>query len=303
MTERLPTYGGQAVIEGVMMRGSQTMAIAVRDPKGQIQLHTQPLGKIYRGRMSKVPFLRGLLGLWDALGLGMQSLTYSANVAAGEEVKIEGGAMWLTMSVSLLFGIALFFLAPAAAGAGVDYLLHTFGAASTGTAGWVGNLAEGLIRLCLIVGYIWAIGFIPDIKRLYGYHGAEHKAINAFEAGAPLTPESVAKFPLEHPRCGTAFLLVVVVLSILLFSLLGPLPFGTRLVSRVVLVPVLAAIAYEYLRFTARYISNPFIRAIVAPNLLMQRLTTREPGLKMLEVSIAAFEAMRRQESNAELVL
>ena len=303
MTERLPTYGGQAVIEGVMMRGSQTMAIAVRDPKGQIQLHTQPLGKIYRGRMSKVPFLRGLLGLWDALGLGMQSLTYSANVAAGEEVKIEGGAMWLTVSVSLLFGIALFFLAPAAAGAGVDYLLHTFGAASTGTAGWVGNLAEGLIRLCLIVGYIWAIGFIPDIKRLYGYHGAEHKAINAFEAGAPLTPESVAKFPLEHPRCGTAFLLVVVVLSILLFSLLGPLPLGTRLISRVGLVPVLAAIAYEYLRFTARYISNPFIRAIVAPNLLMQRLTTREPDLQMLEVSIAAFEAMRRQESNAELVL
>jgi len=303
MTERLPTYGGQAVIEGVMMRGSQTMAIAVRDPKGQIQLHTQPLGKIYRGRMSKVPFLRGLLGLWDALGLGMQSLTYSANVAAGEEVKIEGGAMWLTVSVSLLFGIALFFLAPAAAGAGVDYLLHTFGAASTGTAGWVGNLAEGLIRLCLIVGYIWAIGFIPDIKRLYGYHGAEHKAINAFEAGAPLTPESVAKFPLEHPRCGTAFLLVVVVLSILLFSLLGPLPLGTRLISRIGLVPVLAAIAYEYLRFTARYISNPFIRAIVAPNLLMQRLTTREPDLQMLEVSIAAFEAMRRQESNAELVL
>jgi len=303
MTERLPTYGGQAVIEGVMMRGSQTMAIAVRDPKGQIQLHTQPLGKIYRGRMSKVPFLRGLLGLWDALGLGMQSLTYSANVAAGEEVKIEGGAMWLTVSVSLLFGIALFFLAPAAAGAGVDYLLHTFGVASTGTAGWVGNLAEGLIRLCLIVGYIWAIGFIPDIKRLYGYHGAEHKAINAFEAGAPLTPESVAKFPLEHPRCGTAFLLVVVVLSILLFSLLGPLPLGTRLISRIGLVPVLAAIAYEYLRFTARYISNPFIRAIVAPNLLMQRLTTREPDLQMLEVSIAAFEAMRRQESNAELVL
>jgi uncharacterized protein YqhQ len=301
MTERLPTYGGQAVIEGVMMRGSQTMAIAVRDPKGQIQLHTQPLGKIYRGRMSKVPFLRGLLGLWDALGLGMQSLTYSANVAAGEEVKIEGGAMWLTMSVSLLFGIALFFLAPAAAGASVDYLLHTFGVASTGTAGWVGNLAEGLIRLCLIVGYIWAIGFIPDIKRLYGYHGAEHKAINAFEAGAPLTPESVAKFPLEHPRCGTAFLLVVVVLSILLFSLLGPLPLGTRLISRIGLVPVLAAIAYEYLRFTARYISNPFIRAIVAPNLLMQRLTTREPDLQMLEVSIAAFEAMRRQESGEEV--
>lgn len=302
MNEKLPTYGGQAVIEGVMMRGSQAMAIAVRDPKGQIQLHTRPLAKIYRGRMSKLPFLRGLLGLWDALGLGMQGLTYSANVAAGEEVKIEGGTLWLTATVSLLLGIGLFFAAPAAAGAGVDYLLHAvFGAVSSETAGWVGNLAEGLIRLGLIVGYVWAIGFIPDIKRLYGYHGAEHKTINAFEAGAPLTPESAATFPVEHPRCGTAFLLVVVVLSILLFSLLGPLPLVARLISRVVLVPPLAAIAYEYLRFTARHISNPFIRVIVAPNLLMQRLTTREPDLKMLEVAIAAFETMRKTESGEEV--
>ncbi|HLF02383.1 MAG TPA: DUF1385 domain-containing protein [Anaerolineales bacterium] len=297
MIEKLPTYGGQAVIEGVMMRGSQALAIAVRDPKGEIQLNTKPLGNLYRGRLSKLPLVRGLLGLWDALGLGMQALTYSANIAAGEEVKVEGPTMWGTVALSLLFSIGLFFLAPAAAGAGVDYLLKdALGSVSTETAGWVGNLAEGLIRLCLIVGYIWAIGFIPDIKRLYGYHGAEHKTINAFESGAPLTPESVAQFPLEHPRCGTAFLLVVVVLSILIFSLLGPLDWPVRLASRVLLVPVLAAIAYEYLRFTARYMSNPFIRAIVAPNLLMQRLTTREPDLKMLEVSIAAFEAMRKQE-------
>ena len=224
MAEKLPIYGGQAVLEGVMMRGSQAMAVAVRDPKGEIQVHTQPLGNLYRGRFSKIPFLRGLLGLWDALGLGMQSLTYSANVAGGEEIKVEGPAMWGTVAMSLTFGIALFFLAPAAAGAGVEYLSRTIAGSTGEAAGWVGNLAEGLIRLFLIVGYIWAIGFIPDIKRLYGYHGAEHKTINAYEAGAPLTPESVAKFPLEHPRCGTAFLLVVVILSVLLFSLLGPLP-------------------------------------------------------------------------------
>jgi uncharacterized protein YqhQ len=157
-------------------------------------------------------------------------------------------------------------------------------------------LAEGLIRLALIIGYIWAIGFIPDIKRLFGYHGAEHKVINAFEANAPLTPESATKFPLEHPRCGTAFLLVVVVFSIILFSLLGPLPLFWRLVSRIVLVPVLAGVAYEYLRFTARHISNPLVRLLVIPNLAMQKLTTREPDLKMLEVSIAAFEAMRKEE-------
>ncbi|MBM4423973.1 MAG: DUF1385 domain-containing protein [Chloroflexi bacterium] len=300
MTERLPTYGGQAVIEGVMMRGSQALAVAVRDPSGNIQLRTEPLSNLYRGRLNKVPFLRGLLGLWDALGLGMKSLMYSANVAAGEEVKIEGGAMWATVLFSLALSIGLFFLLPAAAGAGVEWGSRAlFGAAPTGAIGWVGNLAEGLIRLALIVGYVWGIGFIPDVKRLYGYHGAEHKTINAFEAGAPLTPESVAQFPLEHPRCGTAFLLVVVVLSILIFSVLGPLPLATRLISRLLLVPVLAAIAYEYLRFTARYISNSFIRVIVAPNLLMQRLTTREPDLQMLEVSIAAFETMRKTEGEA----
>src|SRR3990172_5167852 len=294
MTEKLPIYGGQAVIEGVMMRGSKTRAGAVRDPKGAIQIHTQPLGRWYRGRFSKIPFLRGLLGLWDALGLGMQSLTFSAGVAGGEEVKLEGPAVWGTVAVSLAFAIGLFFLAPAAAGAGVDYLFVP--ALGQGAAGWVGNLSEGLIRLAFIVGYIWAIGFIPDIKRLYGYHGAEHKTINAYEAGAPLTPESVAGYPLEHPRCGTAFLLVVVLLSILIFALLGPLPLAPRLLSRIILVPALAAVAYEYLRFTARHISNPFIRALVAPNLAMQRLTTREPDLNMIEVAIAAFEEMRKQE-------
>lgn len=297
MTEKLPTYGGQAVIEGVMMRGAQAVAIAVRDPKGQIQLECKPLGNIYKGQWAKIPFLRGVLGLWDALGLGMQALTYSANVAAGEDVKLEGPAMWGTVALSLTFGISLFFLAPAAAGAGVDYLLHAvFGTVTPDAAGWIGNLAEGLIRLVLILGYIWTIGFIPDIKRLYGYHGAEHKTINAFEAGAPLTPDSVAQYPLEHPRCGTAFLLVVVVLSILLFSLLGPLPLFWRFASRILLVPVLAGIAYEYLRFTARYISNPLVRLIVIPNLLMQRLTTREPDKQMLEVAIAAFEKMRGEE-------
>ncbi len=303
MSEKLPIYGGQAVLEGVMMRGSQALAVAVRDPQGRIQLHTKPLGKLYRGPFSKVPFLRGLLGLWDALGLGMQSLTFSANVAAGEETALEGPAMWGTIAVSLAFGIGLFFLAPAAAGAGVEWLLHTFGGqAATGSAGWVGNLAEGLIRLALIIGYVWVIGFVPDIKRLYGYHGAEHKTINAYEAGAPLTPESVAQFPLEHPRCGTAFLLVVVVLSVLVFSLLGPLPLTLRLASRLLLIPLLAAVAYEYLRFTAKYIANPVVRVLVAPNLAMQRLTTREPDMQMLEVAIAAFEKMRGMEAGGAQV-
>lgn len=298
MTEKLPVYGGQAVLEGVMMRGATTMAVAVRDPKGDIQIQTRDLGNIYRSRYSRLPFVRGLLGLWDALGLGMQSLTFSANVATGDDEKLEGATLWGTVALSLALALGLFFLAPAAVGAGVEYgYQRLIGEGLASPAGWVGNLAEGVIRLLLIIGYVWAIGFMPDIRRLYGYHGAEHKTINAFEAGAPLTPEAVAKFPLEHPRCGTAFLLVVVILSILIFSLLGPLPLLTRLASRLALVPVLAAIAYEYLRFTARYISNPFIRFIVSPNLAMQRLTTREPDLHMIEVAIRAFEEMRKKES------
>jgi uncharacterized protein YqhQ len=284
-------YGGQAVIEGVMMRGTRAMAVAVRAPDKEVVVHVQPLSPIYRGRFSKIPFLRGLLGLWDALGLGWRALSYSANVAGGEEVKFEGPVAYGTMAVSLIFGLGLFFLAPAG--------LASLGETWLGLNPWLGSLLEGLVRLGLIIGYLWAIGFMPDIRRLFGYHGAEHKTIHAFEAGAELTPESVARFPLEHPRCGTAFLLTVVVFSILLFAALGPLPLWARLVSRIVLIPVVAGIAFEYIRFTARHLSNPLVRVLIIPNLALQRLTTREPDTSMLEVAICAFKAMRSQEEVA----
>jgi uncharacterized protein YqhQ len=193
--------------------------------------------------------------------------------------------------VSLIFGLGLFFLAPAG--------LASLGETWLGLNPWLGSLLEGLVRLGLIIGYLWAIGFMPDIRRLFGYHGAEHKTIHAFEAGAELTPESVARFPLEHPRCGTAFLLTVVVFSILLFAALGPLPLWARLVSRIVLIPVVAGIAFEYIRFTARHLSNPLVRVLIIPNLALQRLTTREPDTSMLEVAICAFKAMRSQEEVA----
>jgi len=295
MSNQLQFYGGQAVLEGVMMRGTKAMSVAVRAPDGGIRILTEPLGNLYRGSIKKIPFVRGVIGLWDALGLGMKSLAFAAQVVSGEEIKMDSKAMSGAVIISLTFAVGLFFLVPAFVGAGVEYFFGT-------SSGWIGNFAEGLIRLSLVIGYIWAIGFMPDIKRLYGYHGAEHKTINAFEAGAELTPHTVARFPLEHPRCGTAFLLVVVVLSILFFSLLGPLPITTRLVSRLLMVPILAGIAFEYLRFTAKYISNPFIRLIVAPNLLMQRLTTREPDLEMLEVAITSFNAMREKEKEEEVV-
>ena len=289
MSERLPTYGGQAVIEGVMMRGAQSVAVAMRAPNQEIVIHTEPLSSIYQSQISKIPFLRGLIGLWDALGLGMRALTISANTQTGEDEKLEGPQLYLSLGGAFLFGIGLFFLAPAAVGQLAERWL--------GWNAWVGNVLEGLLRLALLIGYVWAIGLIPDIRRVFAYHGAEHKTINAFEAGVELTPETVETFSIEHPRCGTAFLLTLVIFSILLFSLLGPLPMAWRLVSRILFLPVLAGVAYEYIRWTARHMDAPLVRWIVKPNLALQRLTTREPSRDMLEVAIAAFKAMRAKDS------
>ena len=293
MNERLQTYGGQAVIEGVMMRGAQGVAIAMRAPDNRIVIHTEPLSGIYRNKWLKLPFLRGVIGLWDALGLGMRALTISANIQTGEDQKIEGPALYLTMAFSLALGIGIFFLAPA--------LVGQLGERYLGLNSWWSNLLEGLIRLIFLVAYIWGVGKIDEIKRVFAYHGAEHKTINAFEAGVELTPENVARFPLEHTRCGTAFLLTLVLLSILLFSLFGPLPILWRLVSRVLMLPILAGIAYEYIRWTARHLNSKVVRWLVKPNLALQHLTTRTPTADMLEVSIAAFNAMKSRET--ELVL
>jgi uncharacterized protein YqhQ len=285
---RVPSYGGQAVIEGVMMRGAHNVVIAMRTPNQEIIIHKEVLGGIYKSRLTKIPFLRGLIMLWDALGLGMRALTLSANTQTGEDEKLEGPVLYLTLGGSLLFAIALFFLAPAALGQLSERFL--------GLNAWLGNLVEGLVRLGLLILYIYSIGRIPDIQRVFAYHGAEHKTINTFEAGVELTPENVARFSVEHPRCGTAFMLTLVVLSILLFSLLGPLPTVWRLASRVLLLPVLAGMAYEYVRWTANHLNSSLVRSIVRPNLALQHLTTREPSLDMLEVSIAAFQSLLAEE-------
>ena len=288
MEERLPSYGGQAVIEGVMMRGTCSVAMAMREPGGEIRIYSEPLSGIYHSKITRIPFLRGLIALWDALGLGMRLLTISANTQTGEDQKIEGPALYGTLGFSLLLGIGLFFLLPA----GLGQLAEKF----LGFSAWWSNLLEGIIRLGLLVGYIAAVGQIPEIQRVFAYHGAEHKTINAFEAGAELTPDCVAQYSLEHPRCGTAFLLTLVLLSVILFSLLGPLPFAWRLATRVLLIPVLAGVAYEYIRWTAHHLNSPFVRAIIKPNLALQHLTTREPSTDMLDVAIHAFQEMYRKE-------
>lgn len=289
MEDKLILYGGQAVIEGVMMRGRRAVAVAMRAPDGKIVTQTEALGTIYKSRMVKIPFVRGLIMLWDSLGLGMRFLTLSTNTQIGEDEKLEGPALYLTLGLTLLVAIGVFFLAPAGVGWLSEHFLH-WGA-------WWSNLLEGVIRFLFLIGYIWAIGFAPDIRRVFAYHGAEHKTINAYEAGAELTPDSVARFPLAHARCGTAFLLTLVVLSLLFFTVLGPLPLLWRLLSRILMIPVLVGVAYEYLRWTANHLSSPIVRLIVKPNLALQSLTTREPDPDMLEVAISAFQTMRRAEA------
>ncbi len=292
-----------------MMRGSKAVAVAVRDPKGQIVIHSEPLNAhVYGGPIARLPFLRGLTMLWDSLVLGMRSLMFSADVATGSAgtgmlvtqvpaspilgadvaegdsarpSAFEGPVMWGTLLVSLAFSIGLFFVIPK--------LLAQLVQRWTSSIVW-GLGAEGALRLGLFIGYIWLIGFLPDIRRVFGYHGAEHKSINAYEAGAPLTVEDVRPFTTAHARCGTAFLLTVVVLSILVFAPLAKLPLGWGLIARILLIPVIAMLSYEFIRFSARHINNPLMRAIITPSLALQSLTTRPPDDSMIEVAIAALK-------------
>lgn len=289
MKEKMPAYGGQAVIEGVLMRGANAVAMANRSPEGEIVVNQEKLTGIYTSKIRKIPFLRGLIILWDALGLGMRYLTVSANIQTGEDEKLEGPALFLTLALSIALGIGIFFLLPAL----ISGLIAKF----TTISPWVVNLFEGFLRLAILIVYLWLIGKMPDIKRVFMYHGAEHKTINAFEAGAELTPTTVKKYSLEHPRCGTSFILTLVLLSIILFSLFGPLPLHWRLISRILMIPVLAGIAYEYIRLLSKHLDSPFVRFIIKPNLALQRLTTREPSEEMLEVSIKAFDTMYAMEN------
>lgn len=292
---KMPSYGGQAVIEGVMMRGKKAVAMAVRSPQGEIVMFDEQLPEVYRSVWFRTPFVRGVLSLWDSLEMGMRYLTKAANVQTGEDEKIEGGTLVLTVLVALALGVGLFFLLPALAAGWIDKALQL--------GSWWSNLLEGFLRLSILVAYLALVGKMPDIKRTFMYHGAEHKTINAFESGVELTPQNVALQTKVHPRCGTSFILTLVIFSVLIFSLLGPLPLHWRLISRVLMLPLVAGIAYEYIRWAARGMDkSAFVRAIIAPNLLLQKLTTKEPTEDMLEVAIAAFNRMYALERANEQV-
>ncbi|HEU4323573.1 MAG TPA: DUF1385 domain-containing protein [Roseiflexaceae bacterium] len=276
--QRFP-YGGQAVLEGVMMRGLHQATVAVRSPSGEIVFKHEQLDVERRRMWEQYPLLRGLLALWDALNLGVRSLTFSSNVALGEDEQPSAAANAGTVVVSLLFAVGLFFVLPLM----LASVLTWFGASLL-----VRDVAEGAIRLLVFIGYLLLIGRLPEIQRVFGYHGAEHKAINAYEAGARLTVREVQRFTLIHPRCGTSFLLVVVVISIPLFALFGDLPVWAHLPVRLALIPVIAAFAFELLRLSAANYHRAWVRALVAPSLALQRLTTREPDDQMVAVAIAA---------------
>jgi uncharacterized protein YqhQ len=280
-------YGGQAVIEGVMMRGAKHMTVAVRSPTGEIIVHSEPLNaKIYGGPISKLPFLRGTIMLWDALVLGMRALLFSADVALEEEEEIEfkGPIAWGSVAFSLIIGIGVFLLGPLFLVRLVDRYI---------ASALVSNILEGLVRLAFFLIYVYAIGFIPDIRRVFAYHGAEHETINAYENGAPLEPDAIKTYSTAHPRCGTGFLLIFAVVAILVFSLLGRPSLVLRILSRLVLIPVIAGLTYELIKFSAARRDNPLIRgAILAPSLALQRLTTREPDESMLEVAITALQRL-----------
>jgi uncharacterized protein YqhQ len=278
-------YGGQALIEGVMMRGRTSVAMSVRPPDGSIRTYSEPLpDALTHGKWAKIPFVRGVFVLYETLIIGTRMLMRSAAIAAeGEDVQIGKGAMVGAMIASIGFAIALFFLLP--------LFLSTFAEGATDND-LVANGVEGLIRLGIFVAYIAAIGMMPDIRRVFAYHGAEHKAISAHEAREPLTPAAVDRFGTAHTRCGTTFILIVVVISIVFFGLIprSGVPLPVLFLSRTVLVPIIAAVGYELVRFGASHYGNRVVRAIYTPGLWLQALTTRQPDHSMLEVSIASLK-------------
>lgn len=278
------TYGGQAVIEGVMMRGPASWAVAVRLPDRRIVVDERPAGSVTaRYPVLKWPLLRGIVVLMESLVVGIRALSLSASWALGEEEEISTRELVLTIGTALLLAVFLFIVLPAGA-------VHL-------AARWVPgsvlqNLVEGVVRIAVFLAYVLAISRLPDIRRVFEYHGAEHKVINAYEAGEELRVERVQLYSTFHPRCGTSFLLIVMVVSIFVFSLLGEQELWWRVLSRVLLLPVVAGISYELLKLSARYERSFLGGLIAAPGKYLQRLTTREPDDDQVEVAIRALGAV-----------
>jgi uncharacterized protein YqhQ len=285
-------YGGQAVIEGVMIRGRRTVALACRKPNGEIYRYREPLrSPLTRSRMARLPFVRGVVVLWESLSYGIRMLMKSADVQLDQEEKLGKGGNTLIMGVALVGALLLFI--------GVPYLVTSLARAVIPSS-VVLNVTEGLIRLALLIGYLIAISFLPEVRRVFAYHGAEHMTIHAFEHGDPLTPAGIEPYPTAHPRCGTAFLLLVVVISIVIFAFLPRVNLFVDLIVRLALVIPVASISYEALRLGAAHERSPVMRLLVAPGLLLQRVTTRRPDAQMIEVAVASLEEAIAGDREAE---
>jgi uncharacterized protein YqhQ len=285
-------YGGQAVIEGVMIRGRRTVALACRKPDGDIYRYREPLrSPLVRSRVARLPFVRGVVVLWESLDYGIRMLMRSAEVQLDQEEQLGKGGNTLVLGVALVGALVLFI--------GVPYLA-TSAARALIPSSIVLNVTEGLIRLALLIGYLVAISFLPDVRRVFAYHGAEHMTIHAFEHGDPLTPARIEPYPTAHPRCGTAFLLLVVVIAIAIFAFLPRVNILVDLIVRLLLVIPVASISYEALRLGAAHERSPVMRLLVAPGLLLQRITTRRPDSRMIEVAVASLEEAIAGDREAE---
>jgi Predicted metal-dependent enzyme len=282
MSVKPTSYGGQAVIEGVMIRGRHTIALACRKPDGGIYRYREALDSpLVTSKIARAPFVRGVVVLWESLRYGMRMLMRSADVQLAAEDRRSSGGSSASMLVGLAVAVVLFI--------GIPYVATGFLRALIPSTLWL-NIAEGVFRLALLLGYLVAISFLPDIRRVFAYHGAEHMTIHAFEHGDPLDARHVAPYPTAHPRCGTAFLLFVVVIAIAVFAFVPRVGLVVDLVVRLVLVIPVAAISYEVLRLGAGHEDNPVMRLAVAPGLLLQAITTRRPDDPMIEVAIASLE-------------
>lgn len=287
-----PNVGGQAVIEGVMMRGKTHVAVAVRQPDGEISVDVRPVNSISdRYPILKKPFLRGVVSLVESLVMGMKALAYSAQVSGDEDEKLDSKEMALTIAVSAGLAILLFIVIPTwsmrfLTGITQDHMAL--------------NLAEGVLRMAIFLAYIAAISSMNDIQRVFQYHGAEHKTIYTYEAGLPLKVENVRPFSTLHPRCGTNFLMIVMLISMFIFTFFGWPSLLERIASRIILMPVIAGVSYELIRYAGAHTDNPLVRIAITPGLLLQKLTTRQPDDSQIEVAIASLKAVVPPEDLAQ---
>jgi len=273
-------HGGQAVIEGVMMRGKGNIAISVRRPDGKLEVIKQPLAEIFKGRLREIPLVRGIIVLIETMVLGIQALIRSAQIAsAEEEEKIPTAALWGVVAASIAFAAALFFIVPLLATRSFDLYI---------TSDFVSNLIEGFVRIGIFIAYLKIIGLLPDIKKVFAYHGAEHKVVNAYENGSPLEVEAIKSYSTAHVRCGTSFIFAVLIIAILVFALLGRPSLWLSILSRIILLPVIAALGYEVTRLGASHSKSILAQILLAPGLMLQSMTTREPNDDQLETAISA---------------